>query len=194
MYQCINELWLYNSSNFALHYNYWKCFFQNIAFIGYLTQRWMASTVSILQKNFLATYIDPKQPKIVKFSLWFIIETFPRGDAWFFRESAKILRGGAKRSQGRCASPHSFSQNSAMGLSLGLHYQCFYNHSGNFASVNSKFWRICKKRLRELTQWLTSSQFVQTFLTNPSKRRIYTDAKFLLRPYKINSLILIAKF
>jgi hypothetical protein len=32
-----------------------QSFFQNIALKGYLTQRWMAITVSILQKNFLTT-------------------------------------------------------------------------------------------------------------------------------------------
>jgi hypothetical protein len=36
-----------------------------------------------------------------------------------------------------------------------------------------KLWRICKKCLGELTQCLTLSQFAQTFLTNPSKLRIY---------------------
>ena len=50
-------------------------------------QRWMAITVSILQKKFLRS-VDPKQPKNVKFSLWSIIETFPRGCMTF---------------QGRCA-------------------------------------------------------------------------------------------
>jgi hypothetical protein len=49
------------------------------------------------RKTFLRS-VDPKQPKNVKFSLWSIIETFPRGGAWLFR-------GGAKRPQGRCAPP-----------------------------------------------------------------------------------------
>ena len=74
-----------------------QSFFQNI------THRWMAITVSILQKKLFWRSVDPKQPKNVKFSLWSIIETFPRGGAWLFRGCAKILRGGAKRSQGRCA-------------------------------------------------------------------------------------------
>jgi hypothetical protein len=56
MHQCINELRLYNLSNFALHYNYYKVFFQNIALEGYLTQRRMFITVSILQKSFLTKY------------------------------------------------------------------------------------------------------------------------------------------
>ena len=40
-------------------------------------------------------------------------------------------------------------------------------------TVNSKFWRICTKCLRELTQCKTTSQFPKKFLTNPSKLRIY---------------------
>ena len=41
------------------------------------------------------------------------------------------------------------------------------------AWVNSKFWMICKKFLREMTHCLTLSQFPQIFLTNiyPSKLR-----------------------
>jgi hypothetical protein len=42
-----------------------------------------------------------------------------------------------------------------------------------FCMGNSKFWRICKKCLRELTQCSTPSQFPQTFHTNPSKLRFY---------------------
>jgi hypothetical protein len=49
MYQCINELWLHDSSNFALYYNYYKVSF--IPLKGYLTQRWMAITVSILKEK-----------------------------------------------------------------------------------------------------------------------------------------------
>jgi hypothetical protein len=45
---------------------------------------------------------------------WTIIETFPRGGAWRFRAGAKILRGGAKRSQGRCAPSHTSPQNPVM--------------------------------------------------------------------------------
>jgi hypothetical protein len=42
-------------------------------------------------------------------------------------------------------------------LTHGLHdYQSFCDHSRNFAWVNSKFWRICKKCLKELTQCLTT--------------------------------------
>jgi hypothetical protein len=89
MYQCISELWLYNSSNFALHYNCYKVSFKTLHYM-YLTQRWMTITVSVLQKN-----LDAKQPKNVKFSLWSIIETIPRGGARLFRGGAKILRGGA---------------------------------------------------------------------------------------------------
>jgi hypothetical protein len=35
-----------------------------------------------------------------------------------------------------------------------LHYRSFYNHSRNFAWANFKFWRICKKYLRELNECL----------------------------------------
>jgi hypothetical protein len=42
-------------------------------------------------------------------------------------------------------------------VKVGLHYQSFCDHSRNFAWVNSKFWRICKKCLRELTRCLTQS-------------------------------------
>ena len=37
-------------------------------------------------------------------------------------------------------------------LKASLHYQSFCDHSRNFASVNSKFGKICKKCLRKLTQ------------------------------------------
>jgi hypothetical protein len=83
---------------------------------GHFTQRWMAITVSILQKNFL-TLRPYKQAKNVKFSLSSIIETSPREGAWLFRgsaELAEILRGDAKRSQVRCAPPHTSTQNPAM--------------------------------------------------------------------------------
>jgi hypothetical protein len=58
------------------------------------------SLFQFYRKTFLRC-VDPKQPKNVKFSLSSIIETFPRG-------GTKILRGGAKRSRGRCANraPH----------------------------------------------------------------------------------------
>jgi hypothetical protein len=36
-----------------------------------------------------------------------------------------------------------------------------------------RIWRICKTCLRKLIQCLTLRQFPQTFLTNPSKLRIY---------------------
>jgi hypothetical protein len=58
-------------------------------------------------------------------------------------------------------------------LKPGSHYQSSCSHSRNFAWVNSKFWRICKKCLMELTSCLTLSPFLQTFLANPSKRRMY---------------------
>jgi hypothetical protein len=79
-----------------------QSFFQKIALKGYLTQRWIAITVSILQKNFLTKCRPPKQPKNVKFSLWSVIETFPRemhdfsGEVQkFSREVQNDLSGGA---------------------------------------------------------------------------------------------------
>jgi hypothetical protein len=45
-----------------------------------------------------------------------------------------------------------------------------------------------------MTDCLTLSQFHQTFLTNPSKVRIYTNAKFLLSsPNSVNQLALRVK-
>jgi hypothetical protein len=41
-----------------------QSFLQNIALKGYLTQRWMTITVSILQKKLSYEVIDPKQPKM----------------------------------------------------------------------------------------------------------------------------------
>jgi hypothetical protein len=61
-----------------------------------------------------------------------------------------------------------------------VHYQSFCDGSRNFSSVNSKFWRICKKCFRELT-----IVFPQSFLTNPSKLRKFTHAKFLLWSQKL---------
>ena len=57
MHQCIYELWLCNSSDFALHYIGTKLFFcQNVALKGYLTQKWITITVSIFQKSFSLLY------------------------------------------------------------------------------------------------------------------------------------------
>ena len=71
-----------------------QIFFQNITLKGYLTQRWIAITVSILHKNFLAKCRHYKQPKNVKFLLWSIIET-PQGRCITFQ-------GRCKNAQGRC--------------------------------------------------------------------------------------------
>jgi hypothetical protein len=97
-YQCINELWLYNSSNFAVHYNYYNFFSKHCI------KRVLDIEMNSYHVVFLRS-VDPKQPKNVKFSLRSIIETSPRGGAWLFRGGAKILRGGAKRF-GRCAPLH----------------------------------------------------------------------------------------
>jgi hypothetical protein len=65
-------------------------------------------------------------------------------------------------------------------LDITLH---FCDHSRNFWWINSRFWRTCKKWLRELTQCCLLQQLInQTFLTNPSKLRIY--------PWKIVLLVL----
>lgn len=48
-------------------------------------------------------------------------------------------------------------------IKAGLHYQSFCDHSRNFGKVNSKFWKICKKSLMQLSQYLTLSHFPQTF-------------------------------
>jgi hypothetical protein len=114
MYQCINELWVYNSSNFCPSLQLQQRFFQNIALKGYLKIGMNGYHCFNFTENFLTKCVDPKQPKHVKFSLWSIIETFPRGGAWLFRGGAKILRGGAKRSRGRCAPRHTSPQNLAM--------------------------------------------------------------------------------
>jgi hypothetical protein len=68
-----------------------QSFFRNIALKEYLTQRWMAITVSILQKKLLQS-VDPKQPNNVQFSLWSIIE---RAGAWLFKGDTKIVKGSA---------------------------------------------------------------------------------------------------
>jgi hypothetical protein len=104
-----------------------QSFFQNIALKGYLTQRWMATLSQFYRKNVL-TKCRPSAT--IKFSLWSINETFPRGGAWLFRWGAKILKGGAKRSQGRCAPPHTSPQNPTLGqiklnLNLKLDFVCF---------------------------------------------------------------------
>jgi hypothetical protein len=65
------------------------------------------------KKTFLRS-VAPKATKKVKCSLWSIIETFPREGAWLFKGSTKILRGGAKRSQGKCAPPNTSHQIPAM--------------------------------------------------------------------------------
>jgi hypothetical protein len=61
------------------------------------------------EKTFLRS-VDPKQPKNVNFSLWSIIEIFPRGGAWCFRRGAIIImqRRCKTISGGGCAPPHTF--------------------------------------------------------------------------------------
>ena len=87
-----------------------------------------------------------------------------------------------------CYNPHWLAVIYEIGLpshyKAGLHQQSFCDHSRNFAKVKSKFWRICKKCLGELTR-STLSKFLQTFLTNSSKLRIYLYAKFLLWSQKL---------
>jgi hypothetical protein len=59
-----------------------------------IEMNWL-SLFQFYRKTFFRS-VDPKQPKNLTFSLWSIIETFPRGGAWLFRGGAKIIRGGAK--------------------------------------------------------------------------------------------------
>ena len=87
VYICINELRLYNSSNFALHYNYnyYKLSFKT------LTQRWTLSLFQFYRKNVLTLSVDPKQKEMSNFHFdLYIFETFPRGGAWLFRGGAKF--------------------------------------------------------------------------------------------------------
>jgi hypothetical protein len=95
MYQCINEFWLYNSSNFALHYNYYTKFLSKHCIKRVLDTEMNGYHCFNFTEKLSYKVVDPKQPKNVKFSLWSIIETFPRGEA-------RIIRGGAKWSLGRC--------------------------------------------------------------------------------------------
>jgi hypothetical protein len=77
-------------------------FFQNIALKGYLTQRWMAVTVSILQKKFL-TKCRPKTTKKCQIFTLIYHWNFPKGGAYdvsgevqkFSGEVQNDLRGGA---------------------------------------------------------------------------------------------------
>ena len=109
-----------------------QSFFPNIALKGYLTQRWMAITVSILQKS-----LDPKQTKNVKFSFWSIIETFPRGGG-----GGMTFQGRCKNSQGRCktisgevpTSPHLPSK-CGHGLHA-LHCVYYFRDNEKFKSVD----------------------------------------------------------
>jgi hypothetical protein len=87
-----------------------QSFFQNIALKGYLTQRWMATTVSILQKKLsYEVYIYSTLWATKKWNVHFDlslklsqgkVHDFS-GDWW----GAKIPTGDAERSQGRCAPP-----------------------------------------------------------------------------------------
>jgi hypothetical protein len=47
------------------------------------------SLFQFYRKSFLRS-VDTNQPKNLKFLLWSIIKTFPRGGAWLFRGSTKI--------------------------------------------------------------------------------------------------------
>ena len=73
-----------------LHYNYYKkhCIKRVLE-----TEMNGYRCFNFTEKTFLRS-VDPiKKPKNVKFSLWSIIETLPRGGAWLFRGA----QGGAKR-------------------------------------------------------------------------------------------------
>jgi hypothetical protein len=92
VYICINVLMNYDCTTHPILpfvIQLLQSFFQNIALKGYLTQRQMAITFSILQKNFLTKCGPYKQPKNVKFSLWSIYYwNFPKA-----REVRKDLKG-----------------------------------------------------------------------------------------------------
>jgi hypothetical protein len=68
-------------------------------------------------------------------------------------------------------------------LKPGFHYQSFCDHSRNFAKVNSTFWRICKKYLREISvkQWVSSIKHFLQILQNLE----FTYTKFPLWSQKL---------
>jgi hypothetical protein len=96
MYQHINELWLtVQPIQFCPSLQLLQSFFQNIALEGYLTQKWM-----VIMTVLILTFVDRKQQKMSNFHFDLsLIETFRRG-------GAELFKGGAKRSQGRCAPSH----------------------------------------------------------------------------------------
>ena len=56
-----------------------------------------------------------------------------------------------------------------------LHNQDFCDHSRNFAEVNSKFRRICKKCLRELIQLFPQTSYKSFKTLNFSTLKSYCD-------------------
>jgi hypothetical protein len=133
MYQCINELWLYNYSFIQLPLL--QSFFQNIALKGYLTQKWIGlSLFNFTEKTFLQS-VDNKQPKNVKFDL--SLKLSQGEPVHNFSGEVQKFAGGAKQSQGRWAPPHTSPQNPAM-------RQCWFKNHCYIARVNTKRdWLIC---------------------------------------------------
>ena len=86
-------------------YNYYTKFLSKycIKRILHDTEMNWLSLFQFYRKTFFRS-VDPKQQNLT-FSLSSIIETLVRGCAWLFRGDSKILRGGAKRYQGRSHLP-----------------------------------------------------------------------------------------
>jgi hypothetical protein len=86
-------------------YNYYTKFFSKYCIKRTLhdTEMNWLSLFQFYRKTFFRS-VDPKQQNLT-FSLSSIIETLVRGCAWLFRRDTKILRGGAKRYQGRSHLP-----------------------------------------------------------------------------------------
>jgi hypothetical protein len=81
------------------------------------------------RKTFLRS-LDPKQPKTSNFHFDLSLKLSQGEVHDFSREVQKILRGGAKRSQGRCAPPHTSPQNPPMFVCISFHpllscYHCY---------------------------------------------------------------------
>jgi hypothetical protein len=119
---------------------------------------WHQDKSNMLGKSYLLSFSQPRT-----FPLTIKVSGFSRTNTLKF---AQHIRSGMNYE-------HSTNGMLLHGLKPGLHYQSFCDHRRYFAKVNSKFWRICKKVLRKLSHCLTLSQYPQTFLTNPSKLRIY---------------------
>ena len=82
-----------------------QSFFQNIALKGYLTQRWLAITVSILQKNL--TKCRPLATKKCQIFTLIYHWNFPKGRCMTFQGRCKNYQGRCKTISGEVrTSPH----------------------------------------------------------------------------------------